>query len=351
MEPAVLLLPQPRGEALLLWSALPRADEPAPLQQEREARRAVLMGEYRRLLYVGMTRAADRLYIVSHAGKPSRKEIDGGVELPDPEDALEASWFQMLRRGLPRAEAFGPEAVLDEGLPPRRKLRLATQAPIAPPAEAPKAIRTPIPLPDWAHRPLPPEHRPDTLSPSARVAPLAPSAGQPFARRRGIVLHKLFELLPRVPPAQQQDVGLRLLPLIAPELESEAREAFLSPVLELLASQIGQRYFAPTSRAEVAVSGDVTLPDGRVVPVLGRIDRLSITPEAIEILDLKTGRPHAGADNHGIVTQMALYRALLGGLYPGRTLRCHILWLEGGRIETLPEAVLDQALIRLGHLT
>ncbi|MCA0406609.1 MAG: UvrD-helicase domain-containing protein, partial [Proteobacteria bacterium] len=42
MEPAVLLLPQPRGEALLLWSALPRADEPAPLQQEREARRAVL---------------------------------------------------------------------------------------------------------------------------------------------------------------------------------------------------------------------------------------------------------------------------------------------------------------------
>lgn len=316
--------------------------------REREQRRAILMGEYRRLLYVGMTRAADRLYIVSHSGKPSKKEIDGGVELPDPEDALEASWFQMLRRGLAHAEPFGPEETLDEGLPPRRKQRLKTKAPLAPPAEATRTVRAPAPLPVWARQSLPPESRPDTLSPSAKVSP-TPVAGQPFARRRGIVLHKLFELLPRVPCEEQRAVGLRLLPLIAPELESEAREAFIAPVVALLGSQIGQRYFGPNSRAEVAVSGDVTLPGGRVVPVLGRIDRLGITPERIDILDLKTGRAHAGAQDEGILTQMALYHRLLSGLYPERRVMCHILWLEGAQVETLPVATLDRALTGLAN--
>ncbi len=355
-DAGAMLLPLAPQESLLLWSGLARDAEPQILREERAARRAVLMGEYRRLLYVGMTRAADRLYVVSHADTPTRKEIEAGEELPDPEDPLEASWFQMLRRGLVRATPFGAEDILDPALPPRRKRHILAAHPAAPPrAEAappPEALAPPA----WLRLPLGEERRHGVLTPSQGISPqlgeMHPPLA-PLARRRGIALHKLFELLPHAPAAERRALGLRLLPLLAPELEASAYQAFLAPVLAVLSGATGARFFGPASRAEVAVAGEITLagkaaPDaGRSFPVRGRIDRLVITPQQVDILDLKTGQPRMAAQDAGILRQMALYRALLGALYPGRQLACHILWLERGVIETLPEAALEAALAAL----
>lgn len=343
-DASVLLTPHAPGESLLLWSALPRKDEAALSTEERARRRAVLMGEYRRLLYVGMTRAADQLYVVSHARQLTKKEVEQGEELPDPDDPMEASWFQMLRRALGHAEEFGPVEQLHEALPARRKRHLPTREPLAPPSEGQVKPQVRQDMPAWVHQALPEERAQAVLTPSSTVP--APVSGQsrPFAQRRGIVLHKLFELLPRVAQGEREKAGLRLLPLIAPELEAAQRSAFLAPVLDLLAGDAGQTYFGAQSRAEVAITGDVTLPDGQKHPVRGRIDRLILRPGQVDILDLKTGQAHAAREDAGILRQMALYRALLMALYPACTVQCHILWLENAQVETLPDRALEAAL-------
>lgn len=344
-DPKVLLVSHGAAHALLLWSALPRQDEPDAMAQERARRRGVLMGEYRRLLYVGMTRAADRLYVTSHARRLTKKEIEQGQELADPEDPMEASWYQMLRRGLQAAPAFGPEETLHEALPPRRKQHLPTREPVAAPQDVPAPAPRRFVAPDWLRRPLPDEQTEAVLTPSSGIA--APQGGdgeaRPFAQRRGIVLHKLFELLPRVAPEARESVGLRLLALIAPDLAAEAHAPLLAPVLGLLNGEWGMRWFGPDSRAEVAISGDVDLNDGRRHAVRGRIDRLLVTPEGVDIIDLKTGRARRGDEDAGILRQMALYRALLRALYPGRPVRCHLVWLEAADVEALSAAALDAA--------
>jgi ATP-dependent helicase/nuclease subunit A len=346
--PKVIVLKDHHGTVYPVWSALPGAQEPEPAQARRAEMRETLMGEYRRLLYVGMTRAADRLYVVSHTKAPGKTtEIDKGQELPDPENPLEASWYQMLRRALVRAEPYGEGETLHENLPARFKRRIVSQVPPAPPCDAASAPAVETPLHAWLRQLLPPEKPLETTTPSSGAYAGAEGETTPFARRRGIVLHKLFELLPRVAPAAREATGLRLLPLIAPELASGEHAAFLAPVLAVLNGPIGVRHFGPDSRAEVSISGEVTLSCGAVRTVPGRIDRLRVDDTRVEILDLKTGKPHAAVEDAGILQQMALYRALLAQLYPNREILCQILWLESSTVENLPDSVLDAAFAAL----
>ena len=55
----------------------------------------------------------------------------------------------------------------------------------------------------------------------------------------------------------------------------------------------------------------------------------------------------AGAVAPAYVAQMALYRALLADLYPGRIVEAAILYTAAPRLVTLPAAALDALLVRL----
>lgn len=343
-EDKLLMLERERHH-LMLWSGLGRAEEPALMSEARADRRATLMGEYRRLLYVGMTRAADRLYVVSHDRELSKEEIKQKQEKSETvEDPLEASWYQLLKTGLTRARPSGEAQVLHPDIPARQRLSMQSAEPAAPPLAAKAEVRAEPALPDWARVALPPEQAEAVISPSAGSRATA-SGGQvqPFAQARGIVLHKLFELLPGLAPEARAAAGERLLTLMAPELAADERPALLAPVLAILAGEIGARHFGPASRAEVGLSGAVTLADGTARLVRGRIDRLSVSQTCVEVLDLKTGRPRPAAQDAAILRQMALYRALLARLYPDRAILCHVLWLESATLETLETSVLDAA--------
>ena len=68
----------------------------------------------------------------------------------------------------------------------------------------------------------------------------------------------------------------------------------------------------------------MTRADGALVPVSGQVDRLAVTPDAILIADYKTDRepPRRIEDvPQTYVIQLALYRAVLTQLYPGRITR------------------------------
>jgi len=99
--------------------------------------------------------------------------------------------------------------------------------------------------------------------------------------------------------------------------------------------------FGPGSRAEVSVAGSV----GGVV-ISGQIDRLVVTDHAILIVDFKTHRP-APTDDSDVpsiyLRQMAAYRGAIQQIYPGRPVRCALLWTDGPRLMPLADQAMDAA--------
>jgi ATP-dependent helicase/nuclease subunit A len=98
--------------------------------------------------------------------------------------------------------------------------------------------------------------------------------------------------------------------------------------------------FAPGSQAEVPV---VALLGGR--GLAGQIDRLVVTAEAVMIVDYKTLRPPPQDEASvpvAYLDQLAAYRAAVGAIYPGRQVRCALLWTEGPRLMPVSSALLDR---------
>ncbi len=81
--------------------------------------------------------------------------------------------------------------------------------------------------------------------------------------------------------------------------------------------------------------------------VNGRIDRLVVTTDDVLVVDFKTDRP-APASPADIAeayrVQMAAYRAVLADLWPGKPVRCLLVWTDGPRLMEIPAVDLDRAL-------
>ena len=77
----------------------------------------------------------------------------------------------------------------------------------------------------------------------------------------------------------------------------------------------------------------------------GQIDRLIITDAEVLVADYKTNHaPPRQLDGvpPAYRQQLALYRALLQRLYPGRAVRAALVWTETPEIMEIPVAVLDR---------
>ena len=107
--------------------------------------------------------------------------------------------------------------------------------------------------------------------------------------------------------------------------------------------------FGPGSRAELSLAGTLPLPGGPV-PVSGQIDRLAVTADSVWIADYKTGAsPPASPEDAPVayLAQLAVYRALVARLFPGRTVRALLVWTSGPLVQEVPPALLDTALARI----
>ena len=79
----------------------------------------------------------------------------------------------------------------------------------------------------------------------------------------------------------------------------------------------------------------------------GKIDRLVRTSDSILIADYKTNRPAPGRLDEvpgPYVRQLALYRAVLGKLYPDRAIRAALIWTDVPDLMELPAAAMDHEL-------
>jgi ATP-dependent helicase/nuclease subunit A len=121
-------------------------------------------------------------------------------------------------------------------------------------------------------------------------------------------------------------------------------------VLGLLADARFAPLFAAGSRAEVPIVGRLHRPGRPDVLVSGQIDRLVVTADEVLIADYKTNQvvpENPQAAPQAYLEQLALYRAVLGMIYPGRTVRAALVWTEGPDLMEFSASALDAALARV----
>jgi ATP-dependent helicase/nuclease subunit A len=100
--------------------------------------------------------------------------------------------------------------------------------------------------------------------------------------------------------------------------------------------------FGPGSRAEAPIVGVLERPSG-VEVVSGQIDRLLVTENEVLVVDYKTLRP-APSDSSQVPLayrrQLAGYKGLLQKVFPGKTVRCALLWTDIPRLMPVDDELL-----------
>ncbi len=315
--------------------------------------RASAAEEYRRLLYVAMTRAEDRLIICGW--QPAKGPKEG-------------CWYDLAASALkPEAE----EVTAPDGTVTAWLWRKPGTDPAAPlkkhSAHAePEAEKPAAPVPDWLTRPVTPPARMPRLQPS-RVfdamemkegieAPDGLSAleahrqAEAYPLERGRLLHRLLELLPDLPEAERAAAGQRFVATSLPARFTARKDELLGEVMAILEDPDLAPLFAPGGRAEVPISGHMVTADGVTASVSGQIDRLVVGPDEVLIADYKTNR-HVPADASGIppdyLAQLAVYRRLVSDIYPDRKVTAALLWTSAPKLMPVPGDALDAVLANL----
>ena len=286
--------------------------------------------EYRRLLYVAMTRARDRLYITGFEDSKGRSP---------------GCWYDLVQ---PVVESLGSEVTLANG---DRVWRYETiqEADVKPGKGAQLQALIAAP-PAWLNQAAPLEPTPSNPLQPSRPSPEAPPAAGPFDAqdlsrfKRGLLVHKLLETLPALHPDKRAAAAASWLAQPAHDLNADAQALILQETLNVLLNPEFADLFSTDSLAEVALSGVI---GGQVVSA--RLDRLAVSDTHVTVVDYKTNRP-APTDPQNVpeqyLRQMALYRALLSAIYPGREIRCVLLWTDGPHMMVLDDAILNE---RMSH--
>jgi ATP-dependent helicase/nuclease subunit A len=307
-----------------LWPIKRERDDPVA-DAAREAARRRRDREYRRLLYVAMTRARDRLYVCGHHGGKLAGE----------------SWYRLVEPAI-RAMAG---AAIDLPWGEQGWRVVGEQAADSRPLHADAPAKAPIPaLPDWAQRPAPAEPLPPRpLTPSridGEPAVASPArADREAALRRGRMIHRLLELLPDLPPARRHQAALRWLGRPSLGLDPSTIDAMAAEIGSVLDHPALAQAFAEGSIAEAPIVGRL---GNRLVA--GQIDRLWVGVDRVLLVDYKTNRPPPGRVEDvasAYVAQMAAYRAVLRRIYPGRVVDAALVWTYGATVMPLPHGLLD----------
>ena len=228
--------------------------------------------EDKRLLYVALTRPQDHLYVCGYGNK---------------ED--DSSWYNLL------AES-GVEYLAWQTAPGLK-------------TEQTKSIK----LPDYLTQ---------SVDLSAYLKPSIEKEPTSELAHRGIIIHKLLEVLPDLPQTQWSSAAQRLCQTftqdqsLIEDCNTTALEALKRPDLRV--------FFGDDSVAEF----EVMTPEGQ----LYRLDRI-VLGDTIKILDYKSSPTPPDTIPEDIQNQLATYEQCLTELYPNRPIECYVLWTTTGRLD------------------
>ena len=240
----------------VLWPGF-KDNEESVCGDLREGARVRRMQEYRRLLYVAITRARDRLYVCGWENKRGRSDgcWYGLMEAAMGEaDEIDLGFGEPARR-ISDGQSAEPDSTKDD-----------TQA--RPEAEE---------LPNWAT-----QNAPDEPTPSRPLAPSRPTDDDPPVRsplgtddgqrfKRGRLIHALLQTLPDLAPEARERAAKGYLARAVHGLEAQAQEEIAAETLAILDHPEFAHFFGTHSRAEVPIVGEV----GTEV-ISAQVDRLAV---------------------------------------------------------------------------
>jgi len=297
---------------------LSNTDAPEIVKRAKAEAEAEMLREHRRLFYVALTRARDRLYICGFENKKGVKQ---------------GSWYELAKAA---AERLGIKVARGDG-------EITTIGILDEDADTvEKAAFEKSALPAWMAAPAPSEPASPRLIRPSEAAGLEPPTLSPRGNtrfRRGLVVHALLARLPEIAPDKRHALALRY----AKAQGVKDAEALVRETLAVLNDPAFADAFAPGSQAEAGLVAE--LPElGKGARVNGRIDRLAVTESQVLILDFKTNRP-APRDEAEVPkvyrAQMALYRAAAARIFPGQRVVCGLVFTDGPRLLQLSDRVLD----------
>lgn len=303
------------------------AEQSGHLLEVVEKQKLRELQEHRRLLYVAMTRAEERLIMGGSLGASRKGEA--------PED----SWYVMLERGM---LALGCNWQSD----PRwgqvmRHIGVDGVVAQVKPSSTPEVdvVSTKAEAPPWLFADAPQEARPPRPLVPSRIeddeygdAPA--SLAMRAAAERGKLLHALFE---RITDERSLDAARNWLEYTVRDPAIDKKQ-LMAAVEAVVAQPELAVFFSSAARAEVPLAAVV----GETV-ITGRIDRLVIEPGLVRVVDFKTGRS-VPRDENGVIVpylrQMAHYVAALETIFVGSVVEASLLFTHAPKLITLSDAVL-----------
>ncbi len=287
--------------------------------------------EHRRLLYVALTRAQDRLII---AGSWHGRSGVGG-----------RSWYELCRNAMARLH---PESFEEDDDDPKIVVH-GTLPPAMP--KPPQMGHDEAQMPDWISRhPSTTQQGQYFAAPSRMLGHNAPILA-PFGPRReerlkrGRLIHALLEYLPELPQTARKRAGEDWL--LRQGIEDAAdREDMLGAAMRVLTAPEIAHVFGPGSRAEAAIIGrSPHLPPSAIVN--GRVDRLKVTDDQVLIIDFKSDQPaaeHIDDVADAYMAQMAAYWAVLSEAWPNKEIIAALCWTDSAKLMVLPQDKLLEVL-------
>jgi ATP-dependent helicase/nuclease subunit A len=308
--------------------------------RRHELAQAAREAEYRRLLYVAMTRARDWLIVTGHEDARGRRE-----------DCWYDLVFEALTPHLDEMRGGDGEVTgwtrIDGGTSQDQG------------ADHIAAESTADQLPAWTGRPPVREAPALTFeAPSGLVAKTTASRQSESesaendtvldAAKRGLLVHALLQSLPDLAPEARIGRMTRFLAQKRHGLSASDQAEIRAEVEAVLNHRDCAVLFGPDARAEVTVAGRLLQPgEAEDRALLGRIDRMAMLDDKLVIADFKTDRTIPSSPDQvpeGYLVQLAAYRALLRDLDAARPVECALVWTRGVRYMVLPDDLLAQAL-------
>lgn len=307
-----LLWPQKTELDLPLWS--PRKDmDFDEFEQAFGAIEQKMDEEYRRLLYVAMTRAEDHLYIMGYKGQ---------------REPIEDCWYNYIYT------AFKNDARVIEKEDGTLQLSNAQEKDADRKPKNLTQIKSDHDIPQWIFQKAPVEPTPPQPLTPSRPSESEPSAVSPLKAqnqnrfRRGNITHKLLQFLPDIAEDKREQAAHQFLDRFATDLSEHTRANIAEECMKIMNDPNFKPLFGKGSRAEVPITG---LIKGAEL-ISGQIDRLYIGENDIWIIDFKTNRPPP-KDPKDIPkiyqNQMQAYFDTLKKIYPKHTIHCGLIWTDG----------------------
>jgi ATP-dependent helicase/nuclease subunit A len=316
----------------LFFHASSNATHAEETMEQKHLADAAQKAEYWRKLYVAMTRAEDELYVTGYLTKARE-----GV----------GSWYEAIERGLaPVSEVMTDgDGVATAMIYPRERAERGAVEAKASSVSAPAPLQL-ARLPAYRlRRIVRPSSAADDVEPRDPLASAAEETRDPeTARLEGIALHALLHHLLKIGPEQRNAVAAKALPVLLPD-HPQSHAPLAAKAQSILAIPDLKWLFAEGSRGEVPMLARAS-KNGAPITIAGRIDRLVVEPGKVTIVDYKSDAsvPHGPeAVPKAYLTQLGLYAAIAGLLFPGLAVEAKILWTSRESLMNLPPDLLRNA--------